>query len=1139
MNGLATGRTPFVADGRLPSGLTALEASAGTGKTYALSSLAARFVAEQGVPASGLLVVSFTEAATAELRARVRNRLAEAARHLEAVLAGAARHGRPDDPPDDSPHDPPDDSPNDSPDDPVDDPVLHRIATVTADDSTTLGERLTNLTRAVADFDAATITTIHGFCRRVLAGTGSSSGDLDIHDGGLDVDEVVADLFLARFGDVVDTPVRPDRVATAVRMRLAMPDARMYEPDPPKRVVPSQHAHLRDIPVAADLVEQACREVVRRRTVRRYRTFDGLLSDTRDLLRGADGRTTVEALRERLRVVLIDEFQDTDRVQWDIFRSAFVGAPDTAVVLVGDPKQSIYRFRSAEISAYLDAVATAGSEVFSLDTNWRSDAPLLTALETLFTTPEGVPFGFGSSEVAFSPVAPAHDRQHPGLEGAGQASITVRWIEPPGENELSVPAARIRIRRDVVRVVSELLAGHVIVGHGETRRELVAHDIAILTRSNADAASLAVALGEAGVPAATSSSNSVLDTEAARQWRTLLLALERPSSPGRVRAAALGWFLGRSAAEVDTLSDSGLDVLHDLLRNWSDQLSRGGVAALVAEARRGGLYERLLAGAGGERHLTDVDHLAELLLTVTDGRGLGASALLDRMAGFVDGFGDEAVAPELLSRRIDRDDDAVQVLTVHKAKGLEFPIVLCPYLWAVPQSGGLPHAHVDGERRLDTTWLTGANWTFVKPLRNASRDELAGEDLRLLYVALTRARHRSYVWWPGFADPDTKNSLGKVFLAAGGLSGPPTDPTELDVAVGRSRSTIDVVEVTADRHEHAHRTQPGPPAPELDVAACQRVLDPTWRIWSFTAITAVSAQATDTSVPAPAGVTSPEPSGAPVLGGTDEPSLDQLPDDPVTVTTADHGLRHAPGGTAFGTLVHDVLEHCDFAEPDLHGHLLGLCSTALRHRSTRIAPAELAGGLAGAISAPLGGPLGPTCLRDITRADRLDELEFHLPLGRVRAHRIGGVLADHLDTNDPLLPWASGLAAGGFDIDVQGLLTGSIDLVLRAGGRVYVADYKSNQLGRQNPYNLAALVEAMEHHHYPLQAALYLVALHRYLRWRVPDYDPASQLGGAAYLFLRGMNPELAPEQARGVFWWTPGHRAVEALDQLLAGASG
>ncbi|CAN5353184.1 exodeoxyribonuclease V subunit beta [soil metagenome] len=1109
-----TGRTPFVADGDLPTGLTALEASAGTGKTYALSSLAARFVAERGVPASGLLVVSFTEAATAELRGRIRGRLGEAVRHLESVIAGAA---------------PPD------PDDPAFDAVLHRIATVVPTDTTTRRERLTNLTRAVADFDAATITTIHGFCRRVLAGTGSSIGDLDIHDGGLDVDEVVADLFLARFGDVADTPVRPDRVVTAVRTRLAMPDALMHVPETPDRVVASQLSHLRDAADVVDLVEDACREAVRRRVARRHRTFDGLLSDTRDLLRGADGRMTVEALRDRLGVVLIDEFQDTDRVQWEIFRSAFVGAPHTTVVLVGDPKQSIYRFRSAEISAYLDAVAAAGSQVSTLDTNWRSDAPLLCALQTLFTTPDGSSFEFGSAQVAFSPVAPARDRLVPAVNGAGRASLTVRWIEPAGEDELTTPGARIRIRRDVVRLVSDLLAGHVSVGHGDAERALDARDIAILTRSNADAASLAIALGEAGVPAATSSSNSVLDAEAARQWRVLLRSLDRPSSPGRVRAAALGWFIGRSAAEVDSLDETGLDELHDLLRSWSDELLRGGVSALVSAARRNGLHERLLAGVGGERHLTDVDHLAELLLTVTDGRGVGPATLLDRMAGFVDGRGDEAVAPELLARRIDRDDDAVQVLTVHKAKGLEFPVVLCPYLWSTPQTAGLPHAQVDGERRLDTTWVTDANaqWKFVKPLRAASRVELAGEDLRLLYVALTRARHRSYIWWPGFAQPDAKSSLANVLTSAAGLSSPPVDTTQLDNVVERSGSTIDVVAITAGRPEHPSRHHPGSGAPALDVAVARRVLDLSWRMWSFTAITARASDVVGSTA-----------SGSPVLGGTDEPSLDQLPeqlhalDEGGAFDDATPGLRMAPGGTSFGTLVHDVLEQCDFADPDLDAHLLELCTSALRHRSARITPGELAAGLCRAISAPLGGPVGPTRLRDLTRADRLDELEFHLPLGRLRADRIGGVLAEHLHPDDPLRPWAAGLATDGFDIDVQGMLTGSIDLVLRTGGRVHLADYKTNQLGRQSRYDLSALVVGMEHHHYPLQAALYLVALHRYLRWRTPGYDPAIHLGGAAYLFLRGMDPELPHDATRGVFWWTPGHRAIEALDQLFTGAA-
>jgi exodeoxyribonuclease V beta subunit len=265
-------------------------------------------------------------------------------------------------------------------------------------------------------------------------------------------------------------------------------------------------------------------------------------------------------------------------------------------------------------------------------------------------------------------------------------------------------------------------------------------------------------------------------------------------------------------------------------------------------------------------------------------------------------------------------------------------------------------------------------------------------------------------------------------------------------------------------------------------------------------------------------------------------------------------LADAPAGTAFGILVHDVLEHCDFTHHDLPAHLGELCANALRYRPMRITPHALAAGLAGAIEAPLGGPLGGRRLRDLDCRDRLDELGFHIPLGHLRATDIGQVLADHLDRSDPLLDWARQLAASGtsasvselvgFDFDLAGRLVGSIDLVARTpmgdgSCRYWVADYKTNQLGTESTYDHPALIEAMVHHQYPLQASLYLVALHRYLRWRLPGYRPHEHLGGAAYLFVRGMHPGRPAADAGGVLWWQPSTSAVLELDRLLAeGAS-
>ena len=1143
-----TGRHPFALDGALPDGPTALEASAGTGKTYALSSLAARFVAERGVPPAGLCIVSFTEAATAELRSRVRGRLAEVHLHLTRCLATGATTTT------------------------TDDPLLAAIATAGPDE---LEVRRRHVDEALAEFDAATITTIHGFCRRLLAGSGTAAGDLDITDGVADVAESVADLLIARFGRDPDCPIMANRLEQAVRLRLSMPDARMWRlPTDVKAPTEKQQRHHEYCDVTADLVDEICDVVRRRRVARRRRTFDGLLADTRSLLAGPEGAAAIAGLRQRIQVVLIDEFQDTDTIQWDIFRRAFVdpvpSGPSPALVLVGDPKQSIYRFRSAELSAYLAAVAAA-EEVATLPVNWRSDGPLLEALEALFGG-----FRFGDPAVAFHPVSPADHHRERAIGGAGTESLTLRWVAPGPDGELAAPEAHRQIERDVVATVRELLdeaaAGHITLpvdddersdgdrdgdGDGDDtrrRRPLRASDIAILTRSNSQASSLTSMLGEAGIAAASASNESVLESEAARQWRHLLVALERPGSAGRVRAAAIGWSLGITADELAGLDERGLDRLHDRFRTWSDELTTSGLSRLIALVRAAGLHEHVLSRVGGERHLTDFDHIAELLLTITGGRPTTATALLGHLTaldrGVVDpgpnaGGKQDAMASDVLARRIDRDDEAVQVLTIHKAKGLEFGVVLCPTLWTKPVSSGPPHAQLDGMRQIHTPWITEApDGAWNKDVKDANRQEVAGESRRLLYVALTRARHRCYVWWPQVTTSGQKGGvLGELLAHAIGQDDPPAAPTDLAAVVERSEGTFAV-------HVAPHRPHGGwspttadtrVELPELEVAVAERRVDTWWKIWSFSAISSAAvlhAQPVHPRVDHPAD----QAHSVPMVGGTDEPSAAETMSGADVPDALPGVLRSMIGGTSFGTMVHEVLEEVDFASVDLADELRTEVDRRVRSRRLRVDPAVLVRGLLDAIEAPLGGPLGGLRLRDVPRADRLDEVQFDLPLGRLRADRIGAVLSEHLDARDPLRPWAERMAHAGFGIDVEGMLTGSIDLVLRHGAddplqqRYVVADYKTNQLGRASPYAAPDLVAAMEHHHYPLQAALYLVALHRYLRWRLPDYRIEQHLGGAAYLFVRGMDPARSADDVRGVCWWTPSPSAIGALDRLLAG---
>jgi exodeoxyribonuclease V beta subunit len=1109
----------FDINGALPDRVTMLEASAGTGKTYALAGLALRYIAEGHVLVSQLCVVTFTEATTAELRGRLRLRLAEAVIHLSGTDTSS------------------------------EDPVLVRLSAV---DDAERRVRLERVEQALSEFDTATISTIHGFCTRVVATGSGPSIDSPIGSGSSDVMEVATDHFIATYGPTAAgaIPVPYKNLLKAVNLRLKIPDAEMLRIDPPDA---KSTQRCEQIALAADLVDDVLRKVLERRTTDRVRTFDSLITDARLLLHSPAGEAIISELRKRFSVVMIDEFQDTDSVQWDIFRTAFLeGTDPVTVILVGDPKQSIYRFRSAEISAYLtarDYTIARGGVVAGLDTNWRSDKPLLDGLETLFGG-----YHFGDPSVSFQPVKAAPKNLEPRLNigdtTGPEIAAPVQFRSVASSADGSEDAKSL-ITADLVAEVTKLLNTATLTTKSGTR-PLRTADIGVLVRSNADATRFANALNEAGIPAASSSNDSVLESEAAAQWRRLLAALDRPASTGLVRTASIGWFVGLNLAEVAALTDDETAELFERFRGWATALTEGGLPRLLAALRAYGLAERVLSTVGGERDLTDLDHIVELLQGVTGGRpttpGLLLAAL-DSLDG--DGEDGESASSELFDRRIDRDDDTVKVITVHKAKGLEWPVVLCPTLWTRAQGGGSPgHAWMGTRRVIDTNKLLAKESkakAFIA-VANAAELENEGESRRQLYVALTRAQSRLIVWW---AAPESKTGtrtatpLGRLLAHA--TDGDPKD-IHLDTLVAKADGTIDHVALPAFINPVELVTEPRP-EPELSVAIAERELDSRWRIWSFSAIKSMAeALALET----------------PVIGGVDEPVVDMAhelalsapADAAVAIETLSKvrtgRMQSMAGGTAFGTLVHSIYERVDFAVENLESELREVCADALRYRPVRdgngfLSAEDLAAALFEAAQAPLGGPLGDRTLAGLGSADRMNELDFDISIARIDAAMVANVMLEHLDETDPLRPWFVDASNGALAVDVEGLLTGSIDLVARTTidneSRFWIADYKTNWL-KTGDYGQSSLAEAMNHSAYGLQATLYLVAMHRYLRFRLPGYNPDTHLLGAGYLFVRGMMPgntiSTSPSGATvdGVFWWRPPTAALDALDRLFAHGS-
>jgi len=538
---------PFDVCGALPRGVTVLEASAGTGKTFTIAGLAARYVAE-GVPLERLLMVTFTRAATSELRDRVRERLVSAERGLERLRAGGAPEPA--------------------------DAVLGALASGPAEQVTA---RRGRLARAVADFDAATIATTHGFCQEVLGGLGIASdlapGVEFLEDLSDLTAEVVDDLYLRRFWNLEQTGLDAAQAHRIAREVVGQPDAGL-EPA-------GAASGARDDPVAMR-VRFACEvraELERRKHQRGVMTYDDLLTRLRDALAGANGAAVAAQLRARFEVVLVDEFQDTDPIQWEIMRRAF-GEPGSGstLVLIGDPKQAIYAFRGADVYAYLEAARTAGARA-TLDVNRRSDQGLIEAYDALFGGAQ-----LGHPGIRYRPVRAAEASRAARLSGAPVvAPLRLRLVDRAGPGvglsragTAVVDGARDFIAADLAADVVRLLDA----GASAAGKRVDPSALAVLVRRNADATRIRDALVGAGVPAVLNGAGSVFATDAARDWLDLLRALERPASPPRARAVARSGFVGWPTERLAGADEADWEGIHRRLHGWAHLLRTRGVAAL-------------------------------------------------------------------------------------------------------------------------------------------------------------------------------------------------------------------------------------------------------------------------------------------------------------------------------------------------------------------------------------------------------------------------------------------------------------------------------------------------------------------------------------------------------------------------------
>ncbi len=1121
------------------AGTNLIEASAGTGKTQTITDLYLRLLLEQELGVGEILVVTYTNAATAELRMRIRARLHEALialaaaipeshdRFLQRLIERRRVHGRAD-----------------------------------ADQA--------RLLLALHSFDEAAIFTIHGFCQRVLRENAFESGaafDAEVlTDESLLRTEVVQDFWVRTLHDAPEQFVRflqeqditlktlQDLAAHAV----ADPDIPVLpEHDDPALAHAAAEAdqegeaalHAHALRLERDLVDYCRREMRRRKERARLESYDDLLHRVAEALRGDGGPLLAQAIRGRFRAALIDEFQDTDPIQYDIFRRVYLHT-DAVLFLIGDPKQSIYAFRGADVFAYMQAKRDAGRPPHTLGTNYRSDPMLVRALNTLFGR-LGSPFPFLFDAIPFLAVEPAPDaRDRLGGSAAGQPPLQILFV--PRHESVHVAKTSGGITKGWADDhLADLIAAEIVrfLGSGATLdgAPVEPRNIAVLCRKNRQASGMQDALRRLGVPSVLQGDASVFESSEAEQVERLLRAIADPGDAVAIRAALATPILGRNAHDIYALEgdDAQWDEWVRHFQDWNDLWTRRNfITAFRALLDSQAVHERLLRLFDGERRLTNVLHLTELLHAASTQERRGPNALVYWLSQMrTDVAARSALGSEAAQIRLESDAAAVMLTTVHKSKGLQYPIVYCPYLWdgrlLFDADKQWVRFHDRNDR--DRMKLDIGSSDHDAHARIAARETLA-ENLRLLYVALTRARHRCTIVWGAFNNAET-SALGYLLHAQS------DDPDRASVRIKEMMKRRDDAPFWKDLRTLAagsegiavedlrldgvaRYTAPSTEMKALQCRTAARRVDRAWRVSSFSGLTA----AEDLSRPAEEGI--------------DHDALAESAEAAAAGDVERIVLHEFPGGAQAGDCIHHILEALDFqADGSALREQVSLALTRFGFEAKWVEPLSQA--LGAVLATPLDGAHARSfALRDIARHRRLSELEFILPVERLSpfsaaapgqggshprndmltSNRLADVFACHAS---PAVPstYADRVRALGF-APLTGFLKGYIDLVFEHQGRWYLVDYKSNFLGpRRRDYESTSLATAMTEHHYYLQYHLYLVALHRYLRTRLPAYSYNQHFGGVYYLFLRGIAPACG---RNGVFFDRPSLEMVEGLSAIL-----
>ena len=1160
--------------------VTLLEASAGTGKTYALARIFLRLVAEEDVEVGKILTVTFTTAATEELRDRIRSLLVEA---YETLIAPPGQN---------------------------EEPVFQRLRDL---DNVPVQECIRRIRLAIACFDEATISTIHGFCSRVLSENSFETKSLfesELNKASKDmVKEGVEEYWRATFAsanpivsaaasikkikpsDMVDffesLPRTQDYIlgfkekhgfqdtlerllggfellrtawregqgdySDYVLTCLSRKDARAKtQLGRHVRILNQMLIHGEVSPVGIEILDEMRESKLRAkkefwdrevpvfakeadcfwsvvesfsRAVRVHCVsyleekmnewkakrgvvfFDDLLSLTANAVKSEneDGESLRTTLRDSFDAALIDEFQDTDPVQFEIFSRLFGQKGNHWLYLIGDPKQSIYRFRGADLEAYFNFAKKANAQRYSLDTNFRTVTPLVEAVNAFFEKSDKP---FLHKELSFVPVNP--NRNGPAdkdkmFMGGKRSAFVIRELEWNKNKEPSAEEARSAIRVDMANEIEYLLSEGTI-GNCKVRPK----DIAVLVRSNPDARKVWQYFRQRGLPAVVFTDVSLFDSQEAKEILWVLEGVVNARNERAIKRALGTGLLGMTSKDFQYWHDNPgewdewVGLFRECQESWR---TKGVYVALHQLFRETNAIPKNLRRPDGERRVTNFLHLAEVLHRAMSNNPLSPSSLLSWFRSRIE---QSDTSDEEYQLRLESQSESIRIVTVHKSKGLEYPIVFLPGLSFT--SGG--YRDDFKYHREDGKLVVDLEKTATDTAKAKGSQEEEEEDARVLYVALTRSASRCYVYHAPVKISSNARVPAQVRMMRSWLSEENATHPEGNSLANQVSRWVDALGgraefnfFTANQDKRSHFVN--------DQSVRLKPFDLQAEIW-------------DEKRKVQGAKIVESFSGLSRQVGFNERDLDstgegQGQQEDFTGEEQQQIFKF-PAGVNAGNFMHDVFEHLTFSDSSNWKEFIAKKLDEHQFDSNQWTPVILE-----MVKEVMGTELKQGfCLNHLKKSDCLEEMEFHFPVSSCMLAELSPHFPEHSKLKKYLNCIAMDECMG---LEGDGYLKGLVDLTFRKGGKYYILDWKSNKLGGgSKAFNEDVIEREMLTHHYILQYHIYTVALHRFLQSRMTEYNYERDFGGVYYLFVRGMKKGTN----RGIFYDLPDLETIQVLEKFL-----